>query len=221
MAIDSNQVYSDTKFVATGEFGLYRNVVKRLLDILIVLVLAVPAAIVLAFFALVIALVGQKPFYRQARVGKNGQVFQMLKLRSMIPNAEENLREYLERNPEARKEWDLNQKLRKDPRITRIGAFIRKTSVDELPQIWNVLVGDMSIVGPRPMMCEQQSLYPGKAYFAMLPGITGFWQVSRRNDSSFAERAYYDVSYYQDLSLATDLRVLLKTVIVVIRGTGY
>ncbi|MCP5074599.1 MAG: sugar transferase [Rhodobacteraceae bacterium] len=221
MAIDSNQIYSDSKFVASGEFGLYRNVLKRLFDLLIVLVLAIPATLILALLALIISFMGHKPFYRQARVGKDGQVFNMLKLRSMVPNAEQKLCEYLEQNPEAREEWNLNQKLKRDPRITRFGAFIRKTSLDELPQIWNVLVGDMSIVGPRPMMCEQRSLYPGEAYFAMLPGITGFWQVSERNETSFAERAYYDVSYYHDLSLATDLRVLLKTVLVVIRGTGY
>jgi len=145
----------------------------------------------------------------------------MVKLRSMVAGADEILEAYLERNPDARAEWNRAQKLRYDPRITGFGAFIRKTSLDELPQLFNVLKGDMSIVGPRPMMMEQQELYPGAAYYQLRPGITGFWQVSERNETSFSERAYYDTAYFSQLSLATDLRIMKQTVRVVFRATGY
>ncbi len=221
MAIDSNQIFPDIHYVASEEAGIYRNGLKRLLDIVILLILAVPAVFILAVLALVIICFGDSPFYSQDRVGKNGRVFRMWKLRSMVPNAEEKLQEHLANNPIARQEWDLHQKLKNDPRITWVGRFIRKSSMDELPQVWNVLVGDMSFVGPRPMMREQRKLYPGVAYFALLPGITGFWQISERNETSFAERAFYDMSYYQDLSLVTDLKVLLQTCRVVLKCTGY
>lgn len=143
----------------------------------------------------------------------------MWKLRSIVPNAEAQLQSYLDKNPEARAEWDRTQKLRFDPRITPIGRIIRKTSLDELPQLWNVLRGDMSLVGPRPMMVCQKPLYYVSAYYALRPGITGFWQTSVRNESSFAERARFDADYLRHLSLGTDISVLFKTVKVVLRGT--
>ena len=121
----------------------------------------------------------------------------------------------------ARAEWDASQKLRDDPRITRVGRILRRTSLDELPQLWNVLRGDMSLVGPRPMMPSQRSLYPGRAYFALRPGLTGLWQVSKRNEASFAERASFDDDYYRRLSFALDARVLVATVRVVLRATGH
>lgn len=225
MAIDPNQGYSHPPFVEpmldAGTRGLYRYALKRAFDLVGVLLLAVPALLILTVLALLIALSGSNPFYSQKRIGKNGRVFRMWKLRSMVPDAEKCLEIYLAENPEARKEWDHSQKLRFDPRITRIGRLIRKTSLDELPQLLNVYVGDMSLVGPRPMMCEQRNLYPGTAYYKLHPGITGFWQISERNETSFAERAYYDTSYHQQLSLKTDLWVLFQTISVVLRGTGY
>jgi lipopolysaccharide/colanic/teichoic acid biosynthesis glycosyltransferase len=144
----------------------------------------------------------------------------MWKLRSMVANADQLLSVYLAENPDARIEWDHSQKLRYDPRITRVGRIIRKTSLDELPQLWNVLRGDMSLVGPRPMMVDQQELYPGTAYYALRPGITGFWQVSVRNESSFSERAHFDADYLGRMSFVTDLKVLARTVSVVLNGTG-
>ena len=105
--------------------------------------------------------------------------------------------------------------------MTRVGRLLRKSSFDELPQLWNVLKGDMSLVGPRPMMPEQTSLYPGRAYYQMRPGITGFWQVSERNQSTFAARAGHDTAYANRVSLVTDVSVLAATVSVVLRGTGY
>ena len=200
---------------------LYRDVAKRVIDISIVLMAAIPVLFTLTVLAAAIVMDGVNPFYRQKRIGKNGRVFSMWKLRSMVRNADELLEHYLSQNPEARREWDVSQKLKFDPRITPIGRIIRKTSLDELPQLWNVLRGDMSLVGPRPMMVEQRKLYPGTDYYRLRPGITGLWQISDRNETSFAERSVYDTAYYRALSLRTDLVVMIRTVGVVLRGTGY
>jgi lipopolysaccharide/colanic/teichoic acid biosynthesis glycosyltransferase len=199
---------------------LYRDGVKRALDIVLVLVGAVPVLLVLAVLCALIMRDGASPFYRQKRLGRNGRIFNMWKLRSMVPNAEALLEAHLAKDPAARAEWVLTQKLRNDPRITPVGRIIRKTSLDELPQLWNVLRGDMSLVGPRPMMVCQQNLYPGTAYYALRPGITGLWQTSVRNESSFAERASFDTEYLRQVSFGTDLAILLRTVRVVLYGTG-
>lgn len=201
-------------------FLSYRGSVKRVLDILFVLALMPIVLPVIALMALAVLTDGASPFYRQERIGRGGRVFSMLKLRSMVTGADEALKRHLDANPEARAEWDATQKLRHDPRITRVGRIIRKTSLDELPQLWNVLRGDMSLVGPRPMMVNQQGLYPGKAYYRLRPGITGSWQVSERNQSEFRARAIYDASYDRDLTLKTDIRILWQTVGVVLRATG-
>ena len=201
--------------------ALYRGGVKRLLDTLAIL-LALPVVLpVITLLALLAMCDGGAPFYRQQRVGRGGRLYTMWKLRTMVVHADSKLEAHLAADPEARCEWDSTQKLKADPRITRIGRFLRKSSLDELPQLWNVLRGDMSLVGPRPMLPEQVPLYPGKAYYDLRPGITGMWQVSERNDSSFADRAQYDTRYDRALSLSTDLRLLVATVRVVLRGTGY
>lgn len=200
--------------------GLYRGGIKRALDIVLVLLAAPLALVIVGVLCPLIALDGKSPFYTQERVGREGRLFRMWKLRSMVADAEARLGAYLDAHPAARHEWDAHQKLRHDPRITGIGRLIRKTSLDELPQLWNVLIGDMSIVGPRPMMPSQREIYPGTAYYALRPGITGFWQTSVRNESSFAERAQYDTQYFGKLSLWTDLAVMLRTVRVVACGTG-
>jgi len=201
--------------------GLYRSVFKRIVDIVLVGIFAPIVVLTVALLALAVALDGGNPFYYQDRVGRGGRIYRMWKLRSMVVDADQKLVAYLEQNPEARREWDSAQKLKSDPRITRFGRILRKSSLDELPQLWNVLIGDMSLVGPRPMMPSQQSIYPGSAYYRLLPGITGSWQVSRRNESSFAERATFDQDYDQSLSLWTDIVILFKTVRVVLRATGY
>ncbi|WP_353471173.1 sugar transferase [Salipiger sp. H15] len=210
----------DETLLGASRAVAYRALFKRLLDVSIVLILALPSLLIILGCALLIARDGHSPFYFQKRVGQNGRVFQMWKLRSMLPDAERLLVAHLQSDPRARAEWEHNQKLRKDPRITPIGRIIRKSSIDELPQLWNVLRGEMSLVGPRPMMVEQRAIYPGTAYYAMRPGITGFWQTSVRNESSFTERARFDSDYLRDMSLATDLKVLLRTVQVVWTGTG-
>lgn len=202
--------------------SVYRDHVKRALDIAVV-VLSAPLVLLIIGVAALTLLVteGTSPFFRQERIGMRGRVFGMWKLRTMVPDAEAVLERYLAANPMARAEWDRHQKLKNDPRVTRLGRFLRRTSLDELPQVWNVLVGDMSIVGPRPMMCDQRVLYPGTEYYAMRPGITGFWQTSARNESSFHERAGFDQAYYKALSLRTDLAVIWRTFSVVLRGTGH
>ncbi len=205
----------------SDEDDLYRDSIKRVLDIVLVLV-SLPLVLPLVLlFAAVIALDGGKPFYRQNRVGKNGVTYTMWKLRSMVMQADEKLQAHLEQNPVAKAEWDSTQKLKDDPRITRFGRFLRKSSFDELPQLYNVLTGDMSIVGPRPMLPEQENLYNGTAYFELRPGITGLWQISDRNETTFAARAQFDTAYNEQLSLKTDVSIILSTFRVVVRGTGY
>jgi lipopolysaccharide/colanic/teichoic acid biosynthesis glycosyltransferase len=209
---------------ATSELRVhstYASIIKPKLDFILTVIIAIPAAFIVAVCALFVMLDGHNPLYRQMRIGKDGRAVEMWKLRSMVPNADAVLEEYLAANPEARREWDRTQKLKTDPRITTIGRVIRKTSIDELPQLLNVFKGQMSLVGPRPMMLDQRIMYPGVAYYAMRPGITGFWQTSTRNESSFAERATYDAAYFTEMSLKTDLQVMFKTISVVLTGTGY
>jgi len=201
--------------------NLYSASLKRLFDVCLIVLCAPVVIPVLALLALMLLATGVSPFYKQSRVGLNGHVFTMWKLRSMVPNADAALAQHLRNNPAARAEWDRTQKLKNDPRITRIGLFLRRTSMDELPQLLNVLKGEMSLVGPRPMLPEQQGLYPGVDYYKMLPGITGLWQISARNEAAFAERAFFDARYYARLSFMTDLRTLLATVRVVTRATGH
>ena len=200
--------------------GLYRSFFKRLIDTTLTIA---AAPFVLAFVliaAMMIALDGHNPFYSQLRIGRGGKVFRMWKLRSMVHDADDRLEAYLNANPDARHEWIQNQKLKIDPRITPIGRFLRKTSLDELPQLWNVVTGHMSLVGPRPMMVSQRQHYSGQSYFNLRPGITGLWQVSDRNSCGFVGRVHYDDLYDQVLSFTTDFRVLFRTVGVVFRGTG-
>jgi exopolysaccharide production protein ExoY len=165
---------------------------------------------------------GRPVHFWQNRLGESGQRFRFYKFRSMVQNSEVVLDEFLSRNDMARTEWDTFQKLEKDPRITPIGQFIRKLSLDELPQFWNVLKGDMSLVGPRPCMERQRSLY-GKGwehYCTMRPGITGLWQVSGRNRLSYARRVELDMEYVSNWSLWLDIKILLKTVRAVVTGEG-
>lgn len=199
----------------------YRRWIKRALDVGLVLLVSGPVALTVLLLALVqFASDGRNPFYSQERLGRSGSIFRMWKLRTMVCDADRMLEGYLAANPEARAEWQRHQKLTDDPRITPFGRFLRSTSLDELPQLWNVLVGDMSLVGPRPMMTSQQVLYPGTEYYAMRPGVTGFWQISERNDTSFHERADYDRRYFRSISLSTDMSVIARTVGVVVKATG-
>ncbi len=199
----------------------YRHGGKRLLDLMVVFLTAPFVLPFVALLALIVALDGGKPFYFQERIGRNGRIFKLWKLRSMVSNADSIFETYLSADPEARAEWDRDQKLKSDPRITKFGKLLRRTSFDELPQLWNVARGEMSLVGPRPIMVSQKALYAGQEYYKLLPGISGNWQVSDRNQSSFADRAVFDTAYYKNLSLREDLRILQPTAGVVFKATGY
>lgn len=201
-------------------FPFYKRLFKRAMDFTLVL-MSLPIIVpIIAIAAGLVMLDGGRPFFVQHRVGKHGRNFRMLKLRTMVVDAEAKLTTYLNENEDARKEWELNQKLLNDPRITRVGRILRKTSLDELPQLFNVLRGDMSLVGPRPMLSSQQELYPGTAYYQLVPGLTGPWQVSERHQSEFAARSKYDTQYLETISLRTDLSLLARTVRVVVNGSG-
>lgn len=201
--------------------SVYRRLFKRPLDVLLVLLGMPIVAPVVLILALIVWSDGGRPFYSQMRVGKNGRQYRMWKLRSMVLDADQRLAAYLAANEDARQEWETTQKLRNDPRVTRVGRFIRRSSLDELPQLWNVLKGEMSLIGPRPMMPCQEGMYECEAYYRVRPGITGFWQTAGRNDTSFADRAWYDERYERDLSFVNDTAILIRTVGVVLKATGH
>ncbi len=224
---DSTNSSGDVGFHRTGAGSTahrgspYKSAGKRIFDLLVVIAASPIIVPVITLLTLAIWFSGNRPFFVQERVGRGGRIFRMLKFRTMVDDAETVLEAYLEGNQDARAEWDTHQKLKNDPRITAAGRFLRKTSLDELPQFWNVLVGDMSIVGPRPMTPNQKPLYPGEAYYRMRPGITGLWQISDRNQCEFRERAAFDTQYETLISFGADLSILRRTVGVVLRGTGY
>jgi len=202
--------------------NFYRSTGKRVLDITFVLLTAPLALLLVGFSALLLWVEGGAPFYRQDRLGEGGTVFRILKLRTMVRDADAMLEKLLAEDDALRREWEATQKLKNDPRITRCGAFLRKTSLDELPQLWNVLTGEMSLVGPRPMMVDQLPIYgDAQHYFSLRPGITGLWQVSERNESLFKLRVMLDEEYNRCMSLMQDLKVLLLTVGAVLKRTGY
>ncbi|WP_280731738.1 sugar transferase [Sinorhizobium numidicum] len=211
------------KFASGGSMVRSRSTYetgKRAFDVFATLLIGPFALVVVCILALVICLDGESAFFGQPRLGKDGKVFNLWKLRTMVPDAERKLQAYLEADPAARAEWERTQKLQHDPRVTAVGKYLRRFSADELPQLLNIFLGHMSFVGPRPMLPEQRPLYPGTAYFAMRPGLTGLWQISERNACTFAERALYDTRYAGIMSFSTDLWILLQTPAVVFRGTG-
>jgi exopolysaccharide biosynthesis polyprenyl glycosylphosphotransferase len=197
--------------------------VKRCFDVVAAVTFFVVFLPLLLLIALAVCLTSRGPIvYAQDRIGLHGRSFRFYKFRSMVVNSDEVFSAFLDSCPEARTQWEQYQKLENDPRITRFGRFIRRTSLDELPQFWNVLKGDMSIVGPRPCMPSQRALYGTcwAAYCAVKPGLTGLWQVSGRNWLTYDQRVLLDVKYVRDWSIALDLRILIKTVNVVLTGHG-
>ncbi len=202
--------------------GVYARIGKRVLDVaLVILTLPVSVPLVL-LFALALFVESGQPFYQQKRVGRGGREFSIWKLRTMVRDADARLATLLDSDIKLRAEWNATQKLKNDPRITPVGRFLRATSLDEVPQLFNVLLGDMSLVGPRPMLPDQLPLYGNpKAYFALRPGLTGLWQVSDRNESYFSYRSVLDRQYLKTLSIWQDLAIMLRTVSVVLRRTGY
>jgi lipopolysaccharide/colanic/teichoic acid biosynthesis glycosyltransferase len=195
---------------------------KRVVDLIGAGVLVVVFSPLMLVVALAVCADGGPTLFAHQRLGRNGRPFKCLKFRSMVVRADQVLRDVLATNPAAAREWAETQKLRKDPRITRIGAFLRATSLDELPQLFNVLLGDMSLVGPRPIVREEAPRYGADVqyYYAVRPGLTGLWQTSGRSELSYEQRVKLDVEYVTGRDMIKDLRILLKTVKVVLRRTG-
>ncbi len=190
------------------------RILKRLVDIVCSLMALLVLGPIAAAFSLVVALDGGNPFYAQTRIGRRGRMIRVWKIRSMVIDADVRLAALLESDPVAREEWARDRKLKRDPRITRVGRFMRTSAVDEIPQLWNVLAGEMSLVGPRPVVAAELERYGDAAriYLGVNPGLTGLWQVSGRNDTTYERRIELDAWYVRNWSLWIDAVVLMKTI---------
>jgi Undecaprenyl-phosphate galactose phosphotransferase WbaP len=211
-------------FVTSHKLRMFWNVgIKRFIDLFFVIVGGIILLPLLLFIALLVKISSPGPvIYGHTRLGINGKHFTAYKFRSMISNSGEVLEKLLESDPELRKEWEASHKLKNDPRVTKIGKFLRRTSFDEFPQLINILKGEMSLVGPRPIVDDEVEKY-GEDYhriFSVKPGLTGLWQVSGRSDTDYAERVSFDTYYLQSWSVWLDIWVLFKTFSVVIKGKG-
>ena len=195
---------------------------KRILDVLGTIVLALVFSPLILAIAVMMRREGGSIIYKHRRIGRDGRAFECLKFRTMVPNAEQVLRDVLERDPAMRAEWVRDHKLRCDPRVTTLGRFLRRTSLDELPQLWNVICGEMSLVGPRPVVREELLRYGRnvRTYLSAKPGITGLWQVKGRNDTDYRRRVVLDTYYVRNQNLLLDLYILFKTTRVVLGGSG-
>lgn len=203
--------------------GGFRAAMKRSIDVVGAASALLLLAPVFAMIAFLVRRDGGPVFYAHTRIGQNGLGFGCLKFRSMRTDSAEALAALLASDPAARAEWEATRKLRNDPRITRIGRFLRKTSLDELPQLINVLRGEMSLVGPRPVVAAELAEFYGAAaahYMSVRPGITGLWQVSGRSDTSYAQRVALDVAYASQPSLWSDIKILARTPVVVLARKG-
>lgn len=196
---------------------------KALVDLVLTIILGLALLPLVITIAILVKVSSPGPiFYGQRRLGRDGVPFTAWKFRSMVSNADQALADYFHVNPALQLQWERDQKLRYDPRVTAIGRFLRRTSLDELPQLWNVLRGEMSLVGPRPIIDEEIPRYAEKykLYTRVLPGLTGLWQVSGRNNVSYPERVNLDAYYVRNWSVWLDIYILLRTVWVVITGDG-
>lgn len=223
---------TDMTFLFSHEMMLFRvnnnlakrasKLLKRTFDIMGAIFLMIILSPVFLFLYFLIRKDGGKAIYRHTRIGQYKKPFECLKFRSMAVNSEEILKELLEKDSEARKEWEKDFKLKCDPRITKIGKYLRATSLDELPQLWNVLKGEMSLVGPRPIVKEELNYYRDDVdyYLMAKPGMTGLWQVSGRNNVNYETRVYFDTWYAKNWSLWNDIVILFKTINVVLKRDG-
>lgn len=196
---------------------------KRIIDISVSAVMLLLTAIPVALIALFIKKDGGSGFYRSRRVGRGGREFDAYKLRTMVTGADSALQDMLDNDSTMAKEWNENYKLKSDTRITPLGKVLRVTSIDELPQLLNVLRGDMSLVGPRPILPEEVINYHPASldlYYKSTPGLTGLWQVNGRSDSSFKNKVAMNNQYIKNWSIALDIKIMLQTVIVVFRRIG-
>ncbi len=200
---------------------LYRS--KRMIDISLIL-LSLPVTLpILGVLSLIVLLSTPGPvFYSHRRIGRNGAFFSMWKFRTMCENSAEVLEEYLARHPQARTEWSRTHKLRYDPRVTRIGRFLRRYSLDELPQLWNVMMGKMTLVGPRPIVAAEVEKYGDgfRFYRRVKPGLTGLWQVSGRSQLTYPQRVQLDCDYVERWSMRRDFVILLRTFLSVVNQDG-
>jgi exopolysaccharide production protein ExoY len=199
------------------------QLLKRIFDI--IFALTVLMAVFPFFILLTIAMKIDSPgplFFVQRRIGRNGQYFSCFKLRTMCVDADKVLAELLKTSAAARSEWELDHKLKQDPRVSHMGGIVRKLSLDELPQLINILLGEMSVVGPRPIVQAEVSKYGAffKDYCSVKPGLTGLWQVSGRNDVTYAERVQFDCDYAKRQSFAFDMWIVAKTAPAVIAARG-
>lgn len=197
-------------------------ITKRIFDIFIAFVAIIVAFPVILLICFLVMADGGKPFFAHQRIGKWGKKFYCLKFRTMVANSDYVLHDFFQNNPEAVLEWQTTQKLKKDPRITSVGKLLRKYSLDELPQLFNVLKGDMSLVGPRPIVYSETINYRHKIfdYYMVRPGITGLWQISGRNNLSYKKRVQLDSWYVKNWSIWQDLVILFKTIPAVLRCDG-
>ena len=192
---------------------------NRLFDISFTLLIS-PLIILVTFISAIFVIVESKtfPFYMQKRVGKKRKVFKIVKIKTMKDNFD--FQSYLDSNPDKKKEWREYQKLKDDIRITKVGKFLRKISIDKFPQFLNILKGDMTLIGPRPITTDQIDLYPYDDYYSVLPGITGLWQTEIRNGSDFLTRAKYDRIYIQSKCFLLDMKIFFKTFFVILSAKG-
>jgi exopolysaccharide production protein ExoY len=211
------------QFSCSGERSFVGGRAKRAFDFIAALILLITLLPLLSFVAVAIRLASPGPIvFRHQRIGAGGRAFSCYKFRTMTPDADRVLLEHLRSNPDARAEWEVSHKLRRDPRVFFIGEVLRKSSIDELPQLLNVIRGEMSIVGPRPIVSAEIGKYGHDFghYCQARPGITGLWQISGRNDITYEERIRLDRSYVTHWSFLGDLRIILRTIPVVIRSEG-
>lgn len=213
LAIPATKPPRNSRYVRSG---------KRVFDVFLALLILPLLAPVIAVLWGLVKLDGGPGFFGHTRIGYGGKPFKCWKIRTMVVDAEGKLKAYLAENPEAAREWARDYKLTNDPRITWIGGFLRKTSLDELPQLWNVLRGEMSFVGPRPVIEEELLKYNVHqwAYLQMRPGVTGLWQVSGRNDVSYEKRVQLDMQYLRSCSMALDASLILRTAGAMVARTG-
>jgi exopolysaccharide production protein ExoY len=208
----------------TGPHGLGLSAsAKRSLDFGVAAFALILLAPLLALTCAAILIIQGRPlFYSQERIGQYGAVFRCLKFRTMVNHGDEVLASYLATNPAEQAEWAATRKLKSDPRITPLGRFLRKSSLDEVPQLVNILVGDMSLVGPRPIIATEMELYGQhfSDYIRVRPGLTGLWQISGRSDTTYLQRVTLDVLYVHGRTFWGDVKIMIKTVPAVIKAQG-
>ncbi len=229
--VSENEIATENTIVKQNlkdEINVKRSIYcifKRIIDVfggIVGIVLLIPVTIGVYIARKILKEDDGPLFYEQLRYGKGGKKFRIYKFRSMCVDADKKLKEYLANNDEARKEFEENQKLKNDPRITQIGDFLRKTSIDELPQLINVLKGEMSLIGPRPIVDGEIEKYGTNKdkFLSVKPGLTGYWAANGRNNITYSERIKMELYYVDNMSFGLDLKIFLKTIVSVIKKEG-